>query len=158
MRGRKPKPTALKELAGNPGKRPLPQNEPKPGVPSSPPYAPRHLGSEAKREWRRLVPRLMAVGIFTELDYAALALYCEAYGRWVVAEEHLRADTEGEILVSEKGFRYINPWRTVANQAWEQMRKILVEFGMTPSSRSRVKVEKGEDLDPFEEYLRSIDE
>ncbi|MEQ8198694.1 MAG: phage terminase small subunit P27 family, partial [Clostridiaceae bacterium] len=30
QRGRKPKPTAIKVLEGNPGKRPLNKNEPKP--------------------------------------------------------------------------------------------------------------------------------
>ena len=32
MRGRRPKPTALKLIEGNPGKRPLPRDEPTPPV------------------------------------------------------------------------------------------------------------------------------
>ena len=51
--GRKPKPTALKRLEGNPGKRPLNALEPVP--PTVPLQCPRHLLPEAKKEWRVLV-------------------------------------------------------------------------------------------------------
>jgi len=51
-RGRKPKPTALKVLEGNPGKRPLNLNEPKPEKKAS--KCPSWLEPEAKKEWRRM--------------------------------------------------------------------------------------------------------
>lgn len=137
MRGRKPKPTALKRLAGNPGKRPLGGGEPQPPVPTNA-YAPRHLNAEAKREWRRMVKLLMGLGLYSEVDRAALAMYCQAWGRWVEAERMV--EKLGEVLVSEKGGLYQNPWLAVANRAWDQMRKILPEFGLTPSSRSRLMV------------------
>ena len=135
MRGRKPKPTAVKKLAGNPGKRPLNANEPRPPIPESTPYAPRHLNREAKKEWRRLTGILMDLGLYTEIDRAALAMYCQAWGRWVAAERHLAV--EGEMLTSQNGYVYQNPWRHEANKAQDQMRRMMTEFGMTPSSRSR---------------------
>lgn len=49
QRGRKPKPIAIKELEGNPGKRPLNDAEPKP-VRKAPP-CPKWLEPEAKKEW-----------------------------------------------------------------------------------------------------------
>ena len=49
MAGRKPKPTSLKVLEGNPGKRQLNPNEPKPDA--SVPKCPAWLSKEAKREW-----------------------------------------------------------------------------------------------------------
>lgn len=134
-RGRKPKPTELKRLAGNPGKRPL-GNEPQPPRPEGTPYAPRHLNDAAKKEWRRLVGILLEMGLYTVVDRAALAMYCQAWGRWVVAEKKV---AEGEeMLKSEKGIFYQNPWRHEANRAYEQMRKMLAEFGLTPSSRTRL--------------------
>ena len=51
-RGRKPKPTAMKELEGNPGKHPLNTSEPKPNKKA--PACPKWLEPEAKKEWRRL--------------------------------------------------------------------------------------------------------
>ena len=83
-RGRKPKPTHLKLVTGNPGKRALNENEPKPelSLPSPPP----HLDDEAKVEWGRVSERLYALGCLAEIDRAALAAYCQAYSRWVRAE------------------------------------------------------------------------
>ena len=135
MRGRKPKPTAVKILAGNPGKRPLNDSEPRPPVPDSTPYAPRHLNAEAKKEWRRVLPIMMRIGLYTEIDRAAMAMLCQEWGRWVVAEREVQE--KGEIVTSDKGYMYQNPWRHEANKAQEQMRRMMTEFGMTPSSRSR---------------------
>jgi P27 family predicted phage terminase small subunit len=144
MRGRKPKPNALKRLAGNPGKRPL-NEEPQPPMPNHTPYVPRHLNEEGKREWRRIVSVLLALGLYTVVDRAALAMYCQAWGRWVEAERTLAK--EGPVLTSDKGNLYQNPWLHVANKAWDQMRKILAEFGLTPSSRARLSVnESGQEL------------
>ena len=52
MAGRRPKPTAAKKLAGNPGKRPLPKNEPPPK--RTQPVRPRHLTREGSAEFTRL--------------------------------------------------------------------------------------------------------
>jgi len=138
VRGRKPKPTAVKVLAGNPGKRALNSSEPRPPAPADVPYAPRHLGAEAKREWRRMGEILLRLGLYTEVDRAALAMYCQAWGVWVHAELQLVA--EGEILVTDQGYHYINPWRAVANKAQETMRRMFTEFGLTPSARTRLSV------------------
>src|SRR5690554_3889293 len=85
--GRKPKPTALKIIAGNPGKRPLPQNEAVVALaePTPPPF----LCDDAKVEWGRVCSQLYAAGLMTEIDRAALAAYAAAYGRWAQAERAL---------------------------------------------------------------------
>jgi P27 family predicted phage terminase small subunit len=135
MRGRKPKPTRLKILNGNPGKRPLNDSEPRP--PSGAPTCPAHLDAEAKKEWRRVAKLLDGMGLLAKTDRAALAGYCVAYSRWVKAELILR-DT-GEILkAKDSGQPFQNPWLAVANRAQEQMSKYLAEFGLTPSSRVRL--------------------
>lgn len=56
-RGRKPKPTAMKELEGNPGKHPLNTSEPKPNKKA--PACPKWLEPEAKKEWRRLAKQML---------------------------------------------------------------------------------------------------
>ncbi len=87
MRGRKPKPTALKVLEGNPGKRRINGLEPKP--PASLPTCPGHLSAAAKAEWKRIAKSLNQVGLLTQVDRATMAAYCQTYGRWVEAEEKL---------------------------------------------------------------------
>ena len=84
QRGRKPKPTAIKVLEGNPGKRELNQNEPKPEKKA--PRCPAWLEPEAKKEWRRTAKRLRASRHPNGGCMAAFAGYCQAYARWKEAE------------------------------------------------------------------------
>lgn len=69
MAGRKPKPTAVKKLEGNPGKRKLNTKEPVPakGMPDCPEW----LLPEAKKEWERLADLMNQMGVLTEVDMAA---------------------------------------------------------------------------------------
>lgn len=95
---------------------------------------------------------LFGLGLLTEIDRAALAAYCQAYGRWVEAERNVQK--YGTVMISpDKGWPIQSPYLAIANKALEQMHKYLVEFGMTPSSRSRIHVEKQESKDDFEEFL-----
>ena len=87
QKGRKPKPTAIKMLEGNPGKRPLNMLEPTPE--NKMPTCPDWLEDEAKAEWDRLAVPLFNLKILTELDMAPFALYCQAYARWKEAEEFI---------------------------------------------------------------------
>ena len=65
-RGRTPKPTALKELEGNPGHRPLNDKEPRPK--SKALACPSNLSKEAKKEWRRLCKEMEQEGVLTGWD------------------------------------------------------------------------------------------
>ncbi len=75
--------------------------------------------------------------MLTVLDRAALSAYCQAWGRWIEAEERLRQ--HGVIVRSPNGFPVQSPYLAVANKAMAQMSKLLVEFGLSPSSRSRIQ-------------------
>lgn len=149
MRGRKPKPTALKKLAGNPGKRALNHAEPRPepGVP----YCPRQLTPEAKSEWRRVAHKLQALGLMTHLDRAALAAYCQAWADYVEATRELKRAEK--VMVTDKGYNHLNPWIGIKRSAAEEMRKFMTEFGMTPSSRTRLHVDAGEEEPSLAELL-----
>ena len=145
--GRRPEPTALKVLRGNPGKRPLNPREPRPKV--AVPPCPAHLTGEARLEWRRASRLLAQMGLLSRMDKAALALYCQAWGRWVEAEEGLKK--HGVMVKSPNGFPMQSPYLAVANEVMEQLRALLAEFGMTPSSRTRLSVDpQGKEPDPLE--------
>lgn len=134
--GRRPKPSALKLLAGNPGHRPVNTNEPRPRavLPKCPPV----LQGEAKREWRRMAKKLHDAGLLSEIDGAALTTYCLTWARLMDAEEKLR--TIGAVVKTPNGWLAHSPYLAIATKATEQLVRILVEFGMTPSSRSRISV------------------
>ncbi|MGH6897699.1 MAG: P27 family phage terminase small subunit [Geminicoccaceae bacterium] len=83
MRGRKPLPSNVVRLRGNPGKRRLNDAEPRPAP--RVPTCPACLGDEARKEWQRLARELSALGLLTGLDRAMLAAYCQAHALWVEA-------------------------------------------------------------------------
>lgn len=136
MRGRRPVPTALKLVSGNPGNRQLNYLEPKP--PLAVPTCPSHLLPTAKAEWKRLARVLHDMGIISEFDRAALAAYCQAYGRWVEAERKLKETPP--LLKTPAGYVQPSPWLGIANKNLELKHKFMTELGLTPSSRSRVSV------------------
>ncbi len=149
MRGRKPTPTAKKELEGNPGKRALNKKEPKPEIVI--PSCPNHLTGVARQEWNRVTKELAKLRLIANIDRAALAAYCTAYKDYVRAENKLK--TQGEVIITDKGGAYQNPWVGIKNSAIEKMIKIGVEFGLTPSSRVRLQVEKPTEEDEMAGFL-----
>ena len=76
------------------------------------------------------------MGMVTTFDVAALAAYCQAYGRWVEAEERLRETPM--LFKTPSGYVQQSPWLGIVNKQLERMGRYLVELGMTPASRSRV--------------------
>lgn len=150
MAGRKPTPTKLRMLRGNPGRRPLNEREPKPRADRMPP-CPKHLDRIARSEWRRTGRELRKLGLLTVVDRAAFAAYCQSYSTWIQAQEAIAK--HGMLVKAPSGYPMVSPYVSIANQALKQMRAFLAEFGMTPSARSRVQVADPEEPDPFAEYL-----
>jgi P27 family predicted phage terminase small subunit len=103
------------------------------------PKAPQHLSDEEKEKWKLTVRELHPLGLVTTIDKDALAMYCVIYVRWIKAEKMVR--DKGEIIKTAAGNIIQNPYLSIANRALEQLNKLGAEFGMTPSSRSRVMTE-----------------
>ena len=139
--GRPRIPTQLHLLRGNPGKRALNHQEPKPKIEM--PLCPAHLDDEARKEWRRIGRELVKLGLMTKIDRSALAAYCMLWSRWIEAEQELKKT--GTIVKAKNGFPVLSPYLIVANKALEQMRVFLTEFGLTPASRSRIHAQPPKD-------------
>jgi P27 family predicted phage terminase small subunit len=161
-RGRPPKPTRLKILTGNPGKRPLNAEEPHPSA--AIPVCPAWLDSDAVDKWDALAPELARLGLLTIIDGDALAVYCQAYAEFKHATETLRREGRfvkagGEMVVVDGKLSLacfqLQPHPAVAQQrsAWSAIKSFAALFGLDPSSRSRLHVGKGEDLDEMAEFL-----
>lgn len=122
IRGKKPDPTALRILKGNPQKKPLPKDEPHPPLlPHD--DLPREIVDDevATREWLRLAPMLRTVRILTEADRAALIALVLEWSRYM----GLQSDG------SHRGYRE-RRW------ALQSCIRLWTELGLTPSSRARV--------------------
>lgn len=154
-RGRKPKPTALKKLEGNPGKRPLNEMEPVP--PTLPLRCPKYLLPEAQKEWRRLAPILMNMGLLTAADAVPFAGYCQAYARWREAQDEITR--HGSIYKDAEGRIRPNPYIAIANQQMREIKSFAAEFGLTPSNRTamiaNVLSATKKQVDPMEAILLS---
>lgn len=151
MRGRKPVPTELKILRGNPGQRPLNAQEPRPALAASL-DPPEFLDDEARREWASKAPMLERLGLLTEADLDTLALYCQTFSRWKQAQRQLAR--LGMVVQTSTGVIQINPWMSISNKAQSECQRLLIEFGCTPSSRSRVTVAKRPSATPDEKKER----
>jgi len=149
MRGRKPTPTKLKLLHGNPGRRPLNAREPKPKAGLPP--CPSSLKGTARAAWRQIAKMLRDAGIGTALDRHAMILLVDAWVTWDTATTTLRQS--GLLVKSPSGFPMQSPLLAIANRAHEQIVRLLAEFGMTPSARTRVHVEVPQAPDPLQEFL-----
>ena len=140
-RGPAPKPTAIKKAEGNPGKRKLNTEEPQPlpGVPE----CPDHLDAVARKEWGRLSPMLMAMKVLTEADYIALGNLCQAYSTMIDAQKHLNKG--GILFKTPSGYIQQNPLLGIIRAQTNIVNGLLREFGLTPSSRTRLGMEKQDD-------------
>ena len=125
-------PTMLKLARGNPGKRPL--NEAEPELPPAGVRPPEDLRGIAKRTWEAEAPALIAAGLLTVADLPAFRDYCEL---------------TAELRRYQRVARTLGPVETIQKRVQDTINKVrgqrdrlLVEFGQTPSSRSRVKVTK----------------
>ena len=85
--------------------------------------------------------------MLSRTDGPAIALYCETYARWVAAGEEIK--NRGLLITTGLGGLKANPAVAMRCQAETLMRNLLVEFGCTPSSRSKLRT--GEALPPADE-------
>ena len=155
-RGPAGKPTQLRLLQGNPGKRNINKNEVQPPKEGVVPLPPPYLGTYAKKEWKRIAPLLYDAGLLTKFDETALASYCQAYDRWLVAEKKLRTYKDFT-YITDKGNLVQRAEVGIANKAMDDLLRYGREFGLTPSSRQNLSVEQEESAaDPFLSLVKGV--
>ena len=100
------------------------------------PRCPRELCAEARREFRRIGAKLVALGLVSEIDGAMLAGYADSFARWCAATAAFRAD--GRLLVpGPNGVLYANPLIKISESAATSMRRFAVEMGLSAAARTR---------------------
>ena len=155
-RGRKPLPAAVKERRGSfkvhPERR---KDNPKS---SGLPVKPERFDGVASDEWEWMVSKLSEMGIIESADQKALEIYCDTYADWRLACEKVEEYGLAIHGVDQMGNETVkrNPYLTAKNHSADRCFKLLVEFGLTPSSRSRLEKKAEESgSDWFEEALKS---
>lgn len=148
------KPTAWKLLHGN-RKSTINQHEPRfDGMPL--PDCPQWLSPVAQQEWARVMSEFEHTGLITPVDMAALACYCQAFARWVQAEQQI--EHEGSLVrepvITRSGHhngKYkIKRHPAVMNSKDAQalMLHSAALFGLNPVSRTRVPHPEAADTVP----------
>jgi P27 family predicted phage terminase small subunit len=157
-------PSRFKIITGNPGKRPLNENEPQPDTLDdfSPPQ---HIANDelAVRKWDEAVRVLYDMQVMTVADRETLARYCVVWSHWMQSREkcrqfgreimHYEVDpnrTDGRLRIK---WAQPAPWAVDEKAARKDLLQLEREFGLTPSSRSQVTIHSNKADDPFEAFL-----
>lgn len=137
-RGRKPTPTHLKVVRGNPSKRPLNKSEPKPEGDLF--KAPNDLPQPARRFWTSAIADAPA-GLLKRLD--GRVLFAWAVAAWQHSNAAREIHKDGPVLKGPQGGVYQNPYLSIANRQAMIMLRAAAEMGFTPSSRTRISIGEG---------------
>jgi P27 family predicted phage terminase small subunit len=136
MRGRKPKPTWLKLVAGNPGKRPLNVDEPQPSSDLKDP--PDWFTNSQRAEWDAVIASAPP-GLLKQIDASIVTVYA------VAADLHREASQKvlkygTTIKTPITGSPMQSPYVSIMNKQAQIMMRAAIELGFSPSSRSRIRV------------------
>jgi P27 family predicted phage terminase small subunit len=134
-RGRKPKPTARKKAAGNPGKRAINNDEPDFGLVTNI-DAPAWITGEARDMWGRVAPPLLKQKVLQVTDLHNVEAFCMAYGTWRAAAADVAKN--GVVVPGATGGPIKNPALTALNEAAKQMVTFGSMLGLDPASRQRL--------------------
>ena len=150
-RGPPPAPAAVKRMLGNPGKRKIRPDLPSP--PGAPPM-PKRLMVEpvAVQKWNELTPILLALGTLTQADGEALATLCEVYAATQACLLELRAT--GPVMRTDLGGVKPNPAGPLYRSLVALQASLMGEFGLTPSSRTRLGGKEEKPTDEVEEFFK----
>lgn len=146
--GRAPKPTRLKVLEGTFRKDKAPKNEPSPRPVA--PKKPSWLTGAGGRLWKKLAPKLLELGLLTEIDGEALAALCLHYHLMTEAAKSIKK--EGITTIDERGLPRKHPLLQVLRDNSTAMKGYLLQFGLTPSARSKIDLPELDEMDE-NEYL-----
>lgn len=139
--GRPPKPTALKLIEGNKGKRGGNNAEPEFDLVSDlePPW---HLTDKAQDVWREVAPILSKGKVLTIADLVALELLCNT----IADIRHVRA-LRGDRFVTKSpktGSEMLDQHLVAEQMLCKRAESLMAKFGMDPASRSRITVDSGQ--------------
>src|SRR5574341_216153 len=148
---RPPKPTALKLIAGNPGKRALNKQEPDPSYLADL-TPPKWLSDAAKLVWQEVAPAASRAKLLTEVDVQAFAMGCIAIAQYRQATDRVAGQAvKSKTVLDEEGKpvqagEHINPWALVQSMCFKQAMAVFDKFGMTPQARTRIALQPQGDL------------
>jgi P27 family predicted phage terminase small subunit len=134
VRGRKPLPSALKLVKGERPDR-VNDDEPQPedGIPECPSEV-----HKVRAVWDYTVKQLTRMRVLTMADRDMLLAYCQAVVTHDLAVRAVARD--GMVVQTSSGGLTTHPAIRIQRDAAAAMKSFGTEFGLTPASRTRIKV------------------
>src|SRR5687768_7931462 len=134
-RGPAPKPTHLKVLAGNPGRRKLNQAEPQPRL-ARRLLSPVKLDDYGRAFWDYYSQLLKRIRVLSEADLHALASGAQW---WSVYQRAMSGLHDGLTQVTDANGEIAKPQVTIARQAFQQCWAVMSTFGLNPGDRGKLR-------------------
>ncbi|UCG30032.1 MAG: phage terminase small subunit P27 family [candidate division WOR-3 bacterium] len=137
-KGRKPKPTALHKAQGTYQPVRHANKFEADGTPSAPTI------QSANETFEYLVKKLDDLGVVAEIDAMALQMLADAWEDYQVARNVIKEQGPTYSTTTAQGDLMWRPRPEVLmmNQAWTKVEKMMVQFGLTASSRAKISVEE----------------
>ena len=140
MKGRKPIPTHLKLLSGNPGKRAINHAEPKPE--SKAPPQPPDMDPDEMQAWNYVTGELEKMGILASSDLGFITAYCSHWGTYTRAKRAFQEGGSQDVVTTITGSLKKSPYLQIMESALRNVERTASELGLTPTSRTRIHVDK----------------
>ena len=100
---------------------------------------PSHLGEHGSKFWTRTGRILIDKGILSPVDRESFTALCSAYDTMVKAK--IQMDRDGLTVETSRNDVKKSPVFSVWKVAVDQFNLLSKEFGLTPASRSKIKIE-----------------
>jgi P27 family predicted phage terminase small subunit len=101
------------------------------------PECPPHLTGDAREEWDRTIEVMEKAGTLKSADRGLIALRAQAWARWMKAEAALTKSSE-IVKAPKTGVPQYNVWLNVSNKAFDQVKALSFELGLSPNSRAKI--------------------
>lgn len=138
--GRPPIPTWLKQLRGTaPAGGELDEPRPEDALYFPPPQDLIADHPIAAEFWRVHLPLMVKAKMLAEVDMTGFALMCVCFEEMLEADRELKEN--GKVITTENGYKVQSPYVTIAAQRRKEFLEYLREFGLTPSARTRIKIQ-----------------
>ena len=139
-KGRKPTPTVIKLMTGNPGKRPIDADTLTPPIETPQPSA--QLSAASRAIWDETVKELEKLRVIARIDKFQIETYCNIVARAQAIQKFL---DENGMTYTTRGKHgemvRVRPEVSILQDCEKQIRAFASEWGMTAASRARVKTD-----------------
>ncbi len=116
------------------------------------PARPGWLAPAAKREWSRLAPDLVRLGLLTPIDRIEFSMICQCWALYEEANKDIQEN--GTTFTTETGYQGPRPSVALMVKMMDKIIQLGAKFGLSPSDRARIDLPMPEEEDEFTAFLK----